>query len=45
MKDFFLFFPILILVWLGYGIKHIAEIVTEKCALVLSHNLIKERKS
>ncbi|HEY8890493.1 MAG TPA: hypothetical protein VIM70_09585 [Clostridium sp.] len=44
MKDFFLFFPILIIAWLGYATKHISEIVTEKCALVLSHNLIKEGK-
>lgn len=30
MKDFFLFFPILIVVWLCYGVKYIYEAVAEK---------------
>lgn len=30
VKDFFLFFPILIIAWLCYGVKHIYEIVTQK---------------
>lgn len=30
MKDFFLFFPILIIVWLCHGVKYIYEIVAEK---------------
>ena len=44
MKDFFLFFPILIIVWLGYGVKHIYEAATEKYVSVSGRNLVRERK-
>ena len=35
MKDYFIFFPILIIVWLWCGLKYIAEIVAEKWASTL----------
>jgi len=44
MKDFFLFFPILIIVWLGYGVKYIYETASEKCVSVLGSNSGKTRK-
>ncbi len=30
MKDFFAFFPVLIIVWLWCGVKYVAEAVSEK---------------
>ena len=44
MKDYFIFFPILIIVWLWCGLKYIDEIVTEKWGSVLWSNLFKGEK-